>query len=279
MHQYFNAKKEIGIKINFKFILIVGIFILILGQINFAQKRKSDQWTFSKTDEWRFTIAPYFWTVNIGGESYIGKTKVPVDIGFGDIADNLKMAGNLYLKAIKEKWGYAVDFSYLNFAEKNKSLENISVPTSADYDMRMIIVEAQVIYNVYEQTNGAFQALGGLRYNMQDLELNNTEMQSNIDGKYDQSWIDPFIGVLARYNFSNNMFSNIRLDLGGFGIGSIITFNTNLLLGYMISKHVNIGLGYKYQYLIYDDGEKESSDYYKYSANQSGLVLGIGFHF
>ncbi len=145
--------------------------------------------------------------------------------------------------------------------------------------MMILIIEAYANVDLYKDRGGVLEGIFGLRYNSQDLDVTVLDGAENPVDNYSKSWLDPFLGVRSKYEFDNNMYFNIRGDLGGLGIGSNITVNFGMYAGYRISELVDVGLGIKQQYIIYDDGEEGASDYYKYSATQHGIVLGVGFKF
>ena len=65
-------------------------------------------------DEWKFQIVPYLWFADIEGTQRIGAVEVPIDLGFDDVIDNLEFAFMMAFEAHKDRWGFLVDFEYLD---------------------------------------------------------------------------------------------------------------------------------------------------------------------
>ena len=69
----------------------------------------------------------------------------------------------------------------------------------------------------------------------------------------------------------------LRADVGGFGIGSDFTWQGQADVGYRFSKLFQLGLGYRFIGIDYENGE--GSDRFKYDVDTYGPVLRFGFHF
>jgi uncharacterized protein YycO len=88
-------------------------------------------------------------------------------------------------------------------------------------------------------------------------------------------WVDPFVGMRARYNFSNRLYAVAKADIGGFGVSSDLVWQAYGALGYHLSKSgkTTVELGYKYMAVDYAKGG------FTYDVAMSGVMLNIGFRF
>ena len=265
-----DGNKKRGMNHNKLFLTTLLMFITAF-QISTAQSKYND--------EWELSVIPYFWIADLKGETELGSHVLPFDIGFEDISDKIKGGGALNFEASRNEWGYGVHFFFLSLADENRSLEQIGIPTSVDYELMILMFEAYANYDLYKDRNGVLEGIFGLRYNSQELDVTVLNGTDSPAGNYSKTWIDPFFGIQSNYDFDNKIYLNIRGDVGGLGIGSLATVNFGMYAGYKISKVIDIGLGFKQQYTLYDDGEEGDADYYKYSAIQHGLTFGIGFTF
>ena len=84
-----------------------------------------------------------------------------------------------------------------------------------------------------------------------------------------KSWVDPFIGVRARYNFSDAWYAAFRGDVGGFGISSDLTLNLFGALGWQARQNMALELGYRHFAVDYTDGG------FVYDMALSGPYLGL----
>lgn len=65
---------------------------------------------------WEFMLAPYFIAANISGTSQVGRLpSTDIDIGTGDILENLRFGGMIHAEALyNQKFGGMLDVAYMN---------------------------------------------------------------------------------------------------------------------------------------------------------------------
>ncbi|MBV8331053.1 MAG: autotransporter outer membrane beta-barrel domain-containing protein, partial [Verrucomicrobia bacterium] len=75
-----------------------------------------------------------------------------------------------------------------------------------------------------------------------------------LDGSFSlyQTWFDPFIGIRGRYNLYKPLYLTGEADVGGFGVGSEITWQIYAALGCDITRNIYSEIGYRQLYLDYD---------------------------
>ncbi|CAN5798576.1 hypothetical protein BH11VER1_BH11VER1_34130 [soil metagenome] len=93
------------------------------------------------------------------------------------------------------------------------------------------------------------------------------------EGSASQGWIDPIVGFRARYNISDRFYGLVRADVGGFGVGSELTWQVYAALGYQVGKKTTMELGYRNLYVDYTNGN------FVFDVNTSGLQLALTRHF
>jgi hypothetical protein len=86
-------------------------------------------------------------------------------------------------------------------------------------------------------------------------------------------WIDPIIGLRGQVNFTRWLFAAGQADVGGFGVGSQITWNMQATLGVNFSRNIALETGYRYMYIDYD------RDNLLYNVNMPGIFTGLIFKF
>jgi hypothetical protein len=89
----------------------------------------------------------------------------------------------------------------------------------------------------------------------------------------DQWWVDPLVGLRGQINFTRWLYFTAQSDVGGFGVGSQITWNVLAALGVNFTRNVFGELGYRYMYVDYDRNSV------LYDMNSYGLYTSIGFKF
>ena len=83
---------------------------------------------------------------------------------------------------------------------------------------------------------------------------------------------DPFIGVRFR-TVSEKWLNSLRFDVGGFGIGSEVSWKANLLIGYQFSELFSLYLGAQGYGIDYE------KDNFGLDVVIGGIITGFNFHF
>lgn len=101
------------------------------------------------------------------------------------------------------------------------------------------------------------------------------ELKSSLDTSFAvaQDWWDPYVGVSARYNFTDTFYLTAKGDIGGFGVGADLTWQAYGGLGYQLTKNIHTEIGYRYLYTDYN------KDGFLYQVAQSGAQMSVGITF
>ena len=122
-----------------------------------------------------------------------------------------------------------------------------------------------------------------MRYNAldADLALTATGIPGSREGGFDESWVDPIVGVRWGIGWGkyDRWFFMLRSDIGGFGVGSDLAWNLVADFGFRISRVVTVGLGGRYLYTDYSSGTIDTDGYFAFKGNEFGLLAGLGFRF
>lgn len=133
----------------------------------------------------------------------------------------------------------------------------------------MAILEAAVFYR-FGDASPSFDALAGVRYVSIDLKVDPGPLPTL---SRDKDWADPFIGGRFQLGLSERWLLSLRGDIGGFGVGSDLTWNVTALLGYRLSKRTTLAIGYRHLDIDYANGN------FEFDAQFSGPYLGLSFRF
>jgi hypothetical protein len=244
------------------------VFILILISIPnlvFGQGDSTDP--PNEESKWEFNITPYLWFASIDADiSFLDQT-VPVEASFSDILENLKFGVLLHAEANKDKWFIMSDLVYLKL-KKDGRIELLGVDT--ELELKQLITELAGGYNLINAQNWLFiDGFAGWRYfgitNKLDIAGQNVlDKTINVN--------DPFIGVRFRA-VSEKWRNSVRFDVGGFGIGSEVSWKANILIGYQFSKLFSLYLGAQGYGVDYE------KDNFELDLITGGFVTGFNFHF
>lgn len=89
----------------------------------------------------------------------------------------------------------------------------------------------------------------------------------------DAWWIDPLVGLRGQINITRWLFLAAQGDVGGFGVGSQITWNVQATVGINFTRNIFAELGYRYMYVDYQNGG------FLYEMNSYGVFSSLGVKF
>lgn len=163
----------------------------------------------------------------------------------------------------------------------------------ADYTQTTI--EFGAAYEVWPAVpNGAasstaFDVLAGVRYWNQKLSVSaGVDVNMALPGlpisggrvfarSGSVDWLDPFIGLRMRHALGPGHKVTVRGDIGGFGIGSDLTWQALATYEFQIKTDLDAYVGYRALSVDYSQGGGANS--YRYDAIQHGPVVGFTARF
>jgi len=246
-------------------------------------------------EDWEFELAPYVWMVSMNGDITVKGQTSEVDASFSDFLDDLVFAAEAHFEATRtkgRKLGFWLDGTYM----KLDSDANIG-PISLDIETQFAILEGAFFYNLHEWELGSnsnsvnsdlnkqyitLDAYAGARYWYLDVELDfkgqgPIGVSGNLGG--DQNWVDPFIGLRSFIYLTDKSRIMLRTEFGGFDIGSAadLTWLGGVFFGRLITKRIELVLGYRALYLDYDDGS--GNEEFAMDVWMHNPLIGLNFHF
>lgn len=88
-----------------------------------------------------------------------------------------------------------------------------------------------------------------------------------------KEWIEPVIGGRVILPLATNWDFIAMVDVGGFGVGSELTYQSNALAKWQFSKSISAKAGYR---LLYQDFEEDA---FRWEVTYKGLIVGLGINF
>jgi hypothetical protein len=213
---------------------------------------------------WEFRFTPYAWAPSVNGDVTVRGQTADIDMSFWELFDSGSSGAELeslaalmgYLEARNGPWGIygdvvwgKFDFSGDAVTQRNPIANlNVSARAKAGLDYEITMAESGVTYEVTRwagtSSTTALDLLGGARYWNQELDLS-LAVDASVDlgrlglersgsfavarsGTLD--WVDPFVGFRVRHEFAPGNELQFLGDIGGFGVGSDLTWQ--LFAGY-----------------------------------------------
>ncbi|MDW5290908.1 hypothetical protein [Formosa sp. PL04] len=227
----------------------------------------------TKSSSWSYLVQPYLMFPNMKGDTQIRENlpSLGIDANTSDIFNNLEMGAMLYLEARNADWAITSDFVYMKLGQ------------DATPDRLVEKADIDVTETIWE--------LAGFRRFLPMLEagvgmrLVSIGAEANIDlvtgeshnPDLTETWVDPIIIVRSNHVIKDKFIANIRADIGGFGIGSKLTWQLQGEAGYQFSDLFSASLGYRYISIDYVTGSGQ--DYFVYDVDTFGPELRLGFNF
>ena len=69
-----------------------------------------------------------------------------------------------------------------------------------------------------------------------------------------QDWVDPYVGLIGRYNINDRLYLVGRTDIGGFGVGSDLAWHATGAIGRQMGERSALEVGYKHLAVDHDNG-------------------------
>lgn len=221
-----------------------------------------------KESNWEFDVTPYMWFSSLKGDVSFLNQSVPVTTEFKDIWDQLSFGFLLHAEAQKGPWTIMTDFVYLKLEEEG-TIRNSSLTTKTE--TKQTIWELGGGYRLLKvQEYFALEGLIGIRYFglAPQFDIN---QQNVFDKSFD--FVDPYIGLRFK-TISDKWINSASFDVGGFGIGSEISWKFNLLVGYQFSDLLSLHFGYQGY-----DVDYKGSNSFEYDMYTGGFITGLNFNF
>jgi opacity protein-like surface antigen len=223
---------------------------------------------------WEFRIEPYAWLTALDGTVGILNQTGSVSASFDEIWDVLDFAAAMQIELRNGRWGIIADGFYSDLSQD--FTPRTGLHTNGNFEMQQFIGELYAAYRFTESSCGFVDAYAGFRYTYLSNELTAqaaVPLVNNIDASKSKDWFDPMIGLRGQWNLNEKWFLAGKGDIGGFSVGSDLTWSLQATVGYNFTSNVFVELGYRYLDTDYKDGG------FTYDVEQSGLYTGLSIRF
>ncbi len=201
-----------------------------------------------------------------------------VDTSLSDSLDLFKDHGEATLTGgLRVNYGRCFLSTWASYIRLDGQTERLVTGEPVNVEYKGMTAQMVVGYRVNEVTLGcgpcapclAFEPFVGARYNGMEMSIDGPQIQSSKD----QDWWDPIVGCNFRVDFRNGWWSSVAFDVGGFGVGSDMTWSARADVGYMFNEHFGIFTGVMAIDWDYND------DGFRFDLTQWGPYLGLVVHF
>ncbi|MFC1652316.1 hypothetical protein ACFL3F_01220 [Planctomycetota bacterium] len=240
--------------------VVFGVFVLALSSAVNAQGTTNQ-------DEWDFTVTPFGWMTGLHGNARVGNMPSSVDVKFGDVLESLRMAAMLDLRAQKGRWGVQSNIIWL---EMNEADDTQGVHIEAK--PKMWFVDLDGFYQITDQ----WSVLAGIRYFDTTISVKGSGAL-NFYEKIDENWVDPIMGTEFKTPLSERWSMGARGDIGGFGVGSDLSWQIWAGAEWRFAKKNALAFGWRH--LAWDYANGSGADRLEMDTYMTGPYVGVELHF
>ena len=130
-----------------------------------------------ETSAWQQELTIYGWLSGVSAETRLPGDTGDTTIDVEDILENLKMVFMGSYAARHDKWSFILDATYVDFgdsATKTITLPNHAAEASIDVDMKSLLVNAGIGYNIVNSENTVLDVVAGVRYMELEVDVDTT---------------------------------------------------------------------------------------------------------
>ncbi len=257
-------------------VLSLAIFPLLAQQAQASDK------------EWKFELTPYVWLPSLDVDSTVSGMTANLNLSFSDVADNFDLYGLMgRFEAWRgNKWGLILDGVFLKMKNQNDMQTKSPLVVNADLEIRQELVDLGFAYRFVNKLEGAsalqFDPYVAARYTYlkQEIRLKGSAGPFGGPGTLlggNESWFDPIVGLRVAFLINQAWSLAARGEVGGFGVGSELTWSALVGVDWRVASWGSVKLGYKWYYLDYKTGS--GSNEFAFDGTMHGPWLGFTFHF
>jgi len=228
-------------------------------------------------NKWTFLVEPYIMLPSLNGVAGLGTLPdANVDASASDIFNHLQFGAMLFVEAHHGKWSIGSDILYMHL-NQDVTPDNTLI-NSGTVDMKQLGWEISGLYAFLPWLDaGAGARLNNIE-GAADLNVNTFPPGTTVQMSKDltETWVDPIIIVRLKNSESSKLITQLRADVGGFGIGSTLAWQVQANVGYRFSKLFTTTMGYRYLSVDYENGSGEER--FLYDIDSFGPVVRFGFN-
>lgn len=219
--------------------------------------------------KWHFATIGYIWFAGAWGKTDVIGPVPPVDLSlpFGKVLKGFKFAFMGAAEARHDRFVVLGDLTFIHL----DAHEGIGIRDpdflKAELDSRTAEITLLPGYRVVDKGPVTVDLLAGARMNWFKTTLQLKGPNREAEGEVKHTWFDPLIGARVGAPLGGKWGAGVYGDIGGFGVGSKITWQLAPTVTYQINKKMSVGAGWRYFKVNYRSGD------FLYNVHQSGPII------
>lgn len=225
--------------------------------------------------EWDIQFRPYIWAASLDGTIMVQGQPANVDVSFSDYVSDVDVtwASTLDISRRGSSWTFFLDTLYMKLGPDPQPTAPGTLPRVTDITIEQALIDGWIGYRIAEWDEGWLDILGGLRWQYLKNEIEFAAPAGFGTRSASQDWIDPHFGLRFKHYFTHKLYTGGIIDVGGFGVGSDLSIEAGLGLGYHLSDCIALELSYRLLDVDFSDGA------FAYDVTSHGIFTGLAFYF
>lgn len=220
--------------------------------------------------DWKQTAFIYGMGAAISGDVQLGPLELPVSVSISDLLDALEFGAMAAYRVENDEWSFEGDVTYMGLGWSPSGPRG-NVRGDLDVDQVTFMATAGRRLSPY------VEGLVSLAYFDLSTDLEVRVLNQRQSASRDASWIDPLLGVQYSVPFAGKWAYSLRGDIGGFGVGSNLTWQLFTTVRRQNSDRFGWYVGYRALGYNYEDGS--GRNYQHYDLTQQGPLAGVAISF
>jgi len=211
-------------------------------------------------DGWSIEPSVYLFLAGLTGTVGVGTIEVDLDEPSSAII-HINFAAMGSVRVAYGAWALTTDVMYADLGSTKDQFSG---------SVQELIVEPTISYRVFSW----LEPLAGVRYDRVGGEIGGPFGHARA---LTQGWVDPILGVHLRLDLSESVSLDFRGDVGGFGVGSKLTWQAFPYLRWRFAKIAALQAGYRILSIDYKHGT--GTERVLYDVIELGPQVGVTFPF
>jgi hypothetical protein len=225
----------------------------------------------AQAGDWKNTAEIYLLGAGISGTTAVGPAEVKVSATFDEILSNLQAGAMVNYRGESRTFAVSADVMY---SALGSTVDGPKGFQTAEVDAKEWLVTATANYRASE----IFDVFAGLRLTSLTDTLVLTAVTGNVrSAELSETWIDPIVGARVKAPIGKGWSVEGYGDIGGFGVGSDLTWMLQARVNWQASKTFGLGLGYRVLYQDYSTGS--GIDYFRWKITTQGPLVAVNVSF
>lgn len=210
---------------------------------------------------WTLDVQLYGLAAGMDGTVGAGPLTANLDVSFSDVLENLEFGAMGSVRIGRGRWAFTGEVVYMSLAASKNN---------ASADLNQWVVEGRLSYRAHR----LIEPFIGARYNNLTGDLIGPLGRTPTGT---QDWIDPIVGSDLHFPLFANLDFDLHGDVGGFGIGSDLTWQLFPFVSWQFVQRASFQIGYRFLDTDYEGGSGASA--FRYDVLTHGPQLGVTLRF